>query len=514
VHVATLVAIAVVLAVCVRGQWFFGDEWDFIVLRGVHHAARGLWQPHNEHWSTLPILWYRALFSLVGLKSYAPYLATLFAVHLAAVHALWRLTTRAGVPVLLATAGVCVFGLFGAGSDNLLWAFQVGFVSSLTAGLYLALALDDEGSRRRVAAVAGGAIASLLLSGISVVMVAALGVGALGRWGWRKAVAVTAPAAVTYLVWLEGPGGNGLDTNNSNGVRDIPAYVWGGFRAAFGEPLHSRRAGGVVALVLVAALAVGVRSYWRRAPEIVGLALAAVLMYAVISQGRGAIQPPDVSRYRYLAFALVLPFILLTLAAAARRFRPVELVAVAGAAALVVSGAAQLRTNARTDSAVKLGLRDQFLASISVAAHDRTLLTDKPDFMFGSDVSVAQLRRLREHGRLPRWNRSARSVAAARLGLELVVSSRGAPDTSCVSRSPTTPDAAAGPVAGDWAFGLHAQQRSLVQLFLRYTGGAAGPRLIQLEAGKAARVRAIVRGPMIVRVTSGAVRVCGAAVHG
>jgi hypothetical protein len=515
VHAASLAAVFVVLVLACRGQWFFGDEWDFILFRGLHHPARGLLRPHNEHWSTLPILWYRALFSIVGLKSYWPYLASLFALHLAAVHALWRIARRVGVSPLLATAGAGVFALFGWGSENLLWAFQIGFVSSLAAGLFLMLALDDRGSWRRVAAVAIGAIVSLLLSGISVVMVVALGIGALGRWGWRKAAAVTAPAAVTYLLWLQGPGGAGLDQRsvNSHGWRDLGPYLWGGFRATFGEPLHSRTAGGVVALLLATVFVARLRWTWRRAPEVVALATAAILMYAVISQGRGAIQPPDVSRYRYLAIALVLPFILLSVSALAVRSRLVEVTAVVCAAALIAGGIVELRTNARTDSRVKLDLRSQLLASIDVAESEPTL-TDKPDFMFGSGVDVAQLRRLRADGKLPAWNHSARSAAAARLGLEVDLVSTSAhassaSRTDCVIGEPETPAVEVGPRAGRWTLDLLADRTSRVQLFVSYVGGEVGPRFVEVGAGGSARIRAVLRTPLIVRVASGAVRVCG-----
>ena len=507
-HVATLAAIAVTLVLCVRGQWFFGDEWDFLVFRGLHHAARSVWQPHNEHWSTLPILWYRAVFSVVGLKSYWPYLSGLFVVHLAAVHALWRLARRTGVPPLLATAGVCVFGLFGWGSENLLWAFQIAFVASLAAGLYLQLALDDHGSPRRVVAVASGAVVSLMLSGISVVMVLALGIAALGRWGWRKAALATAPAAVTYLLWLSGPGGNGIDTKNSNRVGDIPSYVWGGFRAALGEPLHSRFAGGIVALVLGAVFLARLPANWRRAPEVVALAVVAVVMYAVISQGRGAVQAPDVSRYRYLAVALVLPFILRSLADIARP-RIVEMLAVAGALIFVATGTAQLRTNARTDSLVKLGLREQLLASIHVAAHEETL-SNNPDPNYGSGINVAQLRRLRDRGNLPAWHRSARSIAAARLALEVAVSPTHASTAApCVNADAERPMVEVGPHRGRWVTVVRATDQAIVQLFLPYDGGNAGPRITVMAAGDSARVVSLLRGPLLVRVVSGAARVCG-----
>src|SRR4051794_10217054 len=51
-----------------RRQWFFLDEWDFLAGRGLN--AHDLLRPHNEHWSTIPVIVYRVLFHLFGLRSY------------------------------------------------------------------------------------------------------------------------------------------------------------------------------------------------------------------------------------------------------------------------------------------------------------------------------------------------------------------------------------------------------------------------------------------------------------
>ena len=97
-----------------RHQWFSGDEWDFLVRRGVlGNSELSLWQPHNEHWSTLPILVYRGLFSIFGVRSYLPYLLVLILLHLLVAHLLWRLMLRMGVDWLVATAVAAVFMVVG-----------------------------------------------------------------------------------------------------------------------------------------------------------------------------------------------------------------------------------------------------------------------------------------------------------------------------------------------------------------------------------------------------------------
>ena len=57
-----------------RGLTFFSDEWAFIAERSLADPSTW-WAPHNEHWSTIPILVYRALVETVGLRTYVPYLA-------------------------------------------------------------------------------------------------------------------------------------------------------------------------------------------------------------------------------------------------------------------------------------------------------------------------------------------------------------------------------------------------------------------------------------------------------
>jgi hypothetical protein len=104
--------------------WFHEDEWDFL---GRTAGDLGdLLRPHNEHWSTLPILVYRLLWWLVGLRSYVPYQAVLVLLHLTAAVLLRTVMRRAGVGPWISTAAASLFVLFGAGRDDIIWPFQIG----------------------------------------------------------------------------------------------------------------------------------------------------------------------------------------------------------------------------------------------------------------------------------------------------------------------------------------------------------------------------------------------------
>jgi hypothetical protein len=528
VHVASLGVIFVVLTAACRGQWFFGDEWDFILFRGLHHPIWGLLRPHNEHWSTLPILWWRATYSVFALRSYWPYLFGLFATHLIVVHAAWRLMRRADVSAPLATGVAFVFGLFGAGSENLGWAFQVGFVGSLAAGMLLLLSVDDRGAPARVALVALGAIGALMLSGISVFLIGAVGLATLARWGWRKAIIATAPAGAAYLVWLKFQGKVGLEGANSQyhgGLDDIPRYVWGGITATLGAPFHSHLVGDVLFIALLAVLVLRGRDWFRRAPVLFALAAACPAMFAVISQGRGAIQNPAAGRYLYLCAGMLLPLV----AFAAQQLVNGQALRVAaalvGCVALALIGTQQLFHNLHYDrDNVELALRGQILASLALAGHEPTV-SDRPDFRYAGDITVGALQRLRARGELPAFTPTAANLASARLALELAYtytrSAVGAAAATVPAATTITPqgdDCAAVDLHGANAvirktgseaiFSLQLRDAGNTSWFVPFAGGNAGPRTIALKADERVFIHEVVDGELVLQLP-GPATICG-----
>ena len=64
-------------------HWFFRDDFFFLAGRKLT-SANDLFRPHNADWSTVPVIAFRILWSLFGLRSYVPYQATVLALHLTA----------------------------------------------------------------------------------------------------------------------------------------------------------------------------------------------------------------------------------------------------------------------------------------------------------------------------------------------------------------------------------------------------------------------------------------------
>jgi hypothetical protein len=329
-----------VLAVEGRGQWFFQDEWVYLSARDGG-SLDGLLEPHNEHWSTIPVVAYRLLWNVVGLRSYLPYQAMIILVHLAVVGLLRAQMRRAGVGPWISSAAAIAFLFYGTGYENLVWGFQVAFTTSVALGL-AALLLSDEprpSPRRRLAAIACG-VGALMSSGVGPIMIGVVALALLMRRGWRAATTFGVPLAAVYVLWWAAYGRDaGSGPVPSPG--ELLDFMATGFRAALVGLGQSRVA--AVLLVLVTLLGVGVAGWTtaRHRPDRgmlaelgrtlgspVAMAVGAVVFFAVTGVSRAVPLGTDFaarSRYSYVAVVLLLPLIAVAIDAVARRW-PLALV--------------------------------------------------------------------------------------------------------------------------------------------------------------------------------------------
>jgi hypothetical protein len=324
-----------------RPMWFFLDEWDFLANRTAFNV-HDLFAAHNEHWVTLPVLVYRALWFVFGLNSYRPYQFLIIALHLGLALVLRTIMRRAGVRPWTATlvAGVLVF--FGSGYQDIVLPFQITLVGSVLFGLLdlVLVARVRTWGRRDYAGLAAG-LAALMCSGVGVAMVVAVGVAVLIVRGWRAALLHTAPLAAIYMVWFAAIGHHGY-TGQHGSAGDVVRFVRMIVTSTFGALGHYRVLSWLIAIVLVVGFVVWYRALpepaatgneamqdsskraARRAPSAIpiGLLVGAFALLCITGYGRAGLATfTEKSRYLYLLVAMALPALGIAVDAVMLRWR-------------------------------------------------------------------------------------------------------------------------------------------------------------------------------------------------
>jgi hypothetical protein len=300
-----------------RDQWFFLDEWDFLANRRAG-SFHDLMAPHVQHWTTFGVLVYRALWSLIGLRHYWPYQLCLVTLHLAAAVLLWKVMLRARVHPWVATAAATLFALFGAGRQDIVFAFQIAFTGALTFGLAHILLADHDGpfDRRDVIGLGFGLVA-LMCSAVGVTMAMAAGIAVLVRRGWRMAVAHTAPLAAVFALWSATFGRDAYGGPKA-GLSEVVTFVREAFASLFDGLGQVPGIGVVLGLVVVVGVPLVLsRQTWAQFRRVDGpTAALAVAGFAFIvttgyARATGAADvagtQASATRYVYLVAALFLP---------------------------------------------------------------------------------------------------------------------------------------------------------------------------------------------------------------
>jgi hypothetical protein len=330
-----LIAFGVVLVVALvlflvlgRHRWFFLDEWDFLVERRAG-SVTDLLRPHNEHWSTVPILAYRVLYGVFGLRTYVPYQLTSILLHLTVAVLVLVVIRRSGVRPWIATAAASLFALFGTGSEDIVWAFQMAWSASLVFGLTHLILADHDGpvDRRDWLGIAAG-LAGLLCSGVAVAMTIAVGIAVLIRRGWRLALLHTAPLGAVYVLWWLTNARDSYGQANAV-VSNVAHWAWIGTKGTFDGLGQVPGAGIALGVLLVAGLVV---AWWgtdlgelrRRAAAPAALLVGALAFLVISGVGRASALGPSIARqgrYMHVLAALTLPALAVAADALVRRWR-------------------------------------------------------------------------------------------------------------------------------------------------------------------------------------------------
>jgi hypothetical protein len=438
----------VTVLVVARHQWFTADEWDFLVTRKASSIS-DLLRPHSTgHWSTLPILVYRGLFQLFGLRTYVPYQAVVVSLHLTAAALLRTIMRRADVGPWIATAAASLFAFFGSGYEDIIWAFQMGFVGSLVFGLTQLLLTDHDGAidrRDRLGLLAGAA--GLMCSGVGVVMTVVVGLAVLARRGWRIALFQTVPLAMLYAIWWLAVARRYHETGTFKvpSLGSLTQWISKSVGASFNAMGQLPGVGVVLAVILVVGLVLALspldRTELRTRAAVPGALLIGAFIFVVMTSWADTAtsvfsgQYITNSHYLHIFVAMVIPAIAIGANAIARRWRVVAPAILAVLVVGIPGNLAKLEPNGFLNlysAPFQIAFRQYIISIPTIPAAHEVPRSYQPSPFFAPQLTIGWLLDQRAAGRLPDPGPlTPRTVANLTLGLALHQSNGTGGANSC-----------------------------------------------------------------------------------
>jgi hypothetical protein len=398
-----LVLAAVALIREARRMWFFADDWEFLLGRRLSgpDPLSQLFSPHNEHWSTLPILMFRALYTVFGVRSYLPYGIAAIAVHLLACLVLRSLLLRTQVNPWLVTAVVTVMAFLGAGSENILWDFQVGFMGSVLFGLLaLRLAVADRGSWPSMVGVWAMIVLSLMSSGMAIPMLFAVFFYYLLAHTLRRAVVAASVPLVTYGVWYAAIGHKGTSKTSTplSDYGKVPDFVVTGLTNIWSS-ITGVSAIGVALLVALILAPLFDRVNRPVIPLALAGMIAAIGQFSIIGVSRiqFGVADANAERYLYVGAILSLPALALLLTMVSERVRRLRAVGHCLLALAVLLACARGVRYAHDFTTFRVSIQDQLKPQIqgalAIVESGQKTISGYVDPNYSPDVTVARLSR-------------------------------------------------------------------------------------------------------------------------
>lgn len=347
-------AAATVLLTMARQLTFVSDDWVLLIGR-KGWSTETLLAPFNEHLVLGPLLVYRLVLAVFGMGSAFPFFVASTLMFLLSC-ALLFVYLRSRVGDWLALLGAIVVLFLGAAYEDLLWPFQIGYFTSVAAGLGMLIALDrkDEKGDRIAYACLG---VSMVFSGVGVAFAAGSVVDLF--WSWRtrqrRMQLVLLPIAL-FAIWWLGWGHTAESHFSLDNVVHAPGWILDAAASGMTSLLGLATAlnetpalphliwGRIVVIFALGLAAVQLGRGRRPSRELAVVVVIGLAFWVLAALNSTWARPPLASRYQYPSAV----FILLIAAEAGRGIRPRTsmLVLATGMAAISVFSGVSLLSRA------------------------------------------------------------------------------------------------------------------------------------------------------------------------
>ena len=350
--------------------------------------------PAGKYLLVLPLLFYKAAFSVFGISDYTPYRIVGMGLTVAAA-ALFLVLAARRVGYLLALPAAILVLFLGSSSEVTTTALRIPIQIAVVAGLGMLLALERRDLR-------GDIVACVLLlvsvtshplgtafAGAAVVIV--LGRPAPDRWRRAWVFAIPLILFALWYVTLRDPAPNSASFGDQ--VGDLPRFVFqslvtmvgaitGVFRSPFSGSIDFLNPVAYI-LGMLAFVGIGLRAITGRMPATFwGILVAVLILFAAPAFAPGVLRSPTASRYIFPGVILLLLLVCETVRDVRFTGRSAQIALGTVAVVFVVglySNSIMLEKNARAWASVGDQVRAELAALDLARGHvDPTFLPEDP----------------------------------------------------------------------------------------------------------------------------------------
>lgn len=400
-QIAFLFAV-VVLGFRIKDLWYFGDDWAFILDRTEFwrngNLVTSILEPHGNHLYGLTALLFSLIVSLVGIDHTSPFVVALLGAHVLCGSATLNLAKRLGASLLPRALFAFVLAFSGSGAENLVWFFQVGFMSGFGFMLWAIVLLlsNDRPSKTRLVSSSLLLCLGLFSAGTALPLLPVAFLTCVRRAGVARALFYVAAPATLYVLWLLTLG-QGAQTGAPFSPLSLGSYMSFGFSSAVGSLVPvTGLAVPIVLVALVAVLRVG-GPFAFLSPL---LLVAAFMFLAIVGLGRAGLgaEQAGASRYAYITTLLVSPIIILGWSLLRDHLRSLEPVVFVLYSIVLLGSVGQFEGHLASRTIMVEESRSKIVTAARYSVTDNVVDFFQPEPVWNPNVTLNGLRRLVESG--------------------------------------------------------------------------------------------------------------------